>query len=1069
MLCYHSYPYYCLPAKAARFYSGNELCRTYFRTNLTTNPEDMTATQLFFFRMEELYKRLSKGDNAVKGLHEQALEWEDATIEPADGDTGGKPKKIGKRDVKNYAAWIRNQVQQAWEVNLSQMYSGDPEEEPLFVKFKSQQISLDTDITVSHEVQFDTRTETYPRPVDGVALVSTEIRDGTESVPLNENIDSKDLPSKTSYYNADINNRNLVSGLNGINMHLVLPPAISISDGYWLGRNANAVKDPHLERFVMSLHHQKFGLSEKPSLNSSATFLDKGEWNSWFSDVLSSTHMQMFTDGHGEPSAFIFKMSLPVAGGRELLTFSIDQIKHSFALTDSFTTMGLIEDTGIMVFGLDAASGVKVSTTLSSVMDYIGLNQYVKSPLIQTLGNQLVLSLSAGEGSRNAVWFQPGLAYRVTQRLQWKIDLGHFLQTLKKDWSIDLPAKSVDVVTSRMTYWRPGPELLYTGQLLLEIRFDDGLLGSLSVYKDFFRLTITSTKSSFPGLISWLQNAFSGISVSELESLLTSAMSIGEQILKNVQPRRVYVEKHKANANVSRMNWGIDIEVAIKDVSFLISYTSATGNLRGQVWFVREEPIYKKLLPSWEESDSLKPVLVTSPAKDLDLREFLSESEVHALPQGISTKLTEVVVEINNKSISFSASLVFGIPSDQEPVPPILFGNIDLSLNYFFASKDNISLEFYVTASLSPKPTDSEEDEDDISADEAALDGMITYEDGEWILRASISALNFGSISSLLDPSAREDVLSILGNMELSELELIYHYQKDGKSKDFSLVGVVDIGELTLEMSYRYNAFGWEFNANLGTSTQEATVGSVIESILGPDDNSIPPFIANIRLSTSKGENLVSIHCRKERKENQGGFTRENCFLYFQATLRVAITKDVDVSITFAQYRDLQQSSKTSPIRILKIALATVPTVDVPTLGKLPQPFDEIAYMWIQDKDPSRLNANKAGLTADEVTYINRGLSSDSGVNQAHEPWLFFRDTRKPGEAKGTDRVLVPGSHLVVMLNAQGQRKAILDYVFGSEGDKKLVRGEVYAGSSSGGGGGDSAMAAYQKTAGKMQ
>ena len=127
-------------------------------------------------------------------------------------------------------------------------------------------------------------------------------------------------------------------------------------------------------------------------------------------------------------------------------------------------------------------------------------------------------------------------------------------------------------------------------------------------------------------------------------------------------------------------------------------------------------------------------------------------------------------------------------------------------------------------------------------------------------------------------------------------------------------------------------------------------------------------------------------------------------------------------------------------------------------------------YLFVQDKKTQANENNKARLTQQEVKYINPRVSV-ANTEQGYSPrdWLFYRDTRKPETRKPTNLVIGAGSHFIVMLNAQNQRRAILDYVFQSELKPKLKSLEKisYSDIVESRGKGNSAKAAYQKTAGE--
>lgn len=56
---------------------------------------------------------------------------------------------------------------------------------------------------------------------------------------------------------------------------------------------------------------------------------------------------------------------------------------------------------------------------------------------------------------------------------------------------------------------------------------------------------------------------------------------------------------------------------------------------------------------------------------------------------------------------------------------------------------------------------------------------------------------------------------------------------------------------------------------------------------------------------------------------------------------------------------------------MVKVALTSLPDVDVPLVGNLTQPFDEMYYMWVQDTTGQN-KTKTPGLTRKEIQEITR-------------------------------------------------------------------------------------------------
>ena len=992
----------------------------------------------------------------------------------------------------NYTSWMTWQVKNAWDDNLSPMYRGR------LAKTSAQPNSVDQvlirseledpppKIKIAVEFKFENELVTFVDAEDRKRVeeleASKEATAPADRPVLYSDIDEALLRLKKPH--SQYHMKDDAQFPRSLDETFHRTEALSPDEGHWLGPvdgpGTNAIAEPRLSSFVSHLHCRRFGVLKIPGANSEIDFLANEEWNCWFKDALSSTSLQLSTNSYNDPSGFLFEMK-PSIAKQAGLKFDTRLVPLAFDPPPTLLpTLGLIGDTNIMVFGLDTTRGME-SATMSEILRYIKLEVLTISPLVQAFGDQISLSLSTEKGARNAIWFEPGLAYRTTLRLQWKVDKQPLLHILESS-GIRINVTKLHVITSRITSWRPDLTMIPRGELRLDVTISGpsvDFLGSITVGKDSFGVRITTAKLDWTNFLNWLSQKVPGVDISFIAQEDSPLSAIKDLFDTKIVPRRASFEVKHLSGKHSLKSWTVSIEIIIKSVPFLVTYSSGLKLLCGQIWLDPGDVGVQRLLPGWEESDVLRP----SPGSksELDLADLDPDGGVEFIPKNIPTKLKEVSVWIDPKSISFFASLVCSTPSKDESIPAISLGTVRLSAQYLFQGIHKFSLKLYCNAILSQtvnRNTDDgqdqndEDDEDDDSASSqsvAMLDGVIEYDEGVWTLAGSIDGLSFKSIYSLLDPRAQDDVLSVLGNLKLSNLRLVYSYQKNGEGSDFFLTGNLSLGKLELAMTYTYDSNGWFFKAELGSSTENETVGTIVRSMLDDDDDVLPDFLANIPIASGEaGDKLVTIRCRKSAKSPKPTDKREDHYILFQATLKIRVFGKTSAEVTFAQYRDLALNSKDPAKRILKVSLVELPTVTVPTLGKMPQPFDEMAFLWVQDKKAPGKTDNKAGLTEQEVKFINQGVpTSDAGQAQSSEDWLFYRDTRKPEQAKPTDLVISAGSHFIVMLNASNQRRAILDYAFQTKQKPMPLEYSPYSVTAGSGADGNSATAAYQKTAGE--
>lgn len=1035
----------------------DEWCQRYVDRSIKVK----SAYTTFWNKLDALYVGLP-----AKSLKEQASAWKAAVID----------KKKAENILQNYVSWVMHQVAAAWFDNLSDMFPYPfTKEEVIFVLFESNINIKEREVTDNVQVQYALRVEDYgSHGVLPALRTATATNAAGADKPLYPDIPVDEL---------------LKSFARAPRRELSQSPPVGHSketedeevdnEGYWLGiqkgLGISEIEDPRLKQFASNLHSSKFGLTLRPIGNSQTLFLGEDEWNCWFADVLSATALHMSSNAASQPTGFSLETQMPFGDGIKL-KFSTSQVRKVFDVPEAVPTdMGLISNTSTLAYGLE--DGMTAETKVSDLIRYVGLDSLEQSPLIKAVGNQLRVSLHTGEKVRNAIWFQPDRGYRLVERLQWKFDastLNQFFSFCK----VPLTIESAFFVTSRGGSWRPGkkdgkvsPSVAKEAQLRIEMAIKGPeplyLLGSITIQQRRCMVVLTATNSTWDAFFKWLSENFD-LNIGEIKEILDGAT----QFVSNILPRRLSLEIEYADNKTTLRNWSVAVEITIKSVSFLLTYSSSGKTLRGQIWLPKVARGAESLLPGWEASDEFQP-LNPGAQSELDLADLNPGGGVVDVPTFLPTKLKELAVEINKDSISFYSSLECRAPSAKEQIPAIQLTSVALYACYYFKAPEDFIAELSFFSNLRQPPKKSDEDDEETTnvATDGRLDGTIGYNGGKWTLQGSIRTLSFRTVYQLLDPQAQEDIASALGNMELSTLDLEYNYEK-GLGSDFTLAGTIKLGVLDLSMSYHYTKDGWEFTAELATSNKNATLGSVLNSIIGEhDEEMLPDFVPKIPLAGDTNHKLISLHCARMVKSETSGkaagsqVKRADSFILFKAALSIRLIKETYVKVSFVQYRDLALDAKSPPKRIFKVALASLPSVAVPTVGELPQPFDEMAYMWVQDN-----STVKPGLTQQDVEYINRNFLVAKEDAQGSGEWLLFRDERKPDARKPADIVVATGSHFIIVQKTANQRRAILDYTFKSEkksnsfGSGRTPRAVTAGG---GGGNGNSAMASCKKTAGK--
>lgn len=1086
------YPYYCLRTSDTQQFPNQRGFGDYNDFIEGTDPKKKERKEFFELLSEQYTNLNAKNPTAwhpIEDLRAQAKSWFDNTAKAL-------PAKW--HDYNNQA-WMGQQIESAWGDSLSPMYQKGPSP-------TNDRRAVQTNHIVIKSRYLDTEdggirihfpgivVDGYPTPVAKAAVSTAQAKSPskTGAAQLFADIPSSLLATATNPPPAkiirepgdesDTEREDVSSPLAGLIERIF---AGTPTTGYWFastkvqpGESIRVLAAGPLNDFVTILHNYMFGVTSEPDPSSTTAFIAEDEWYSWLSDAVSATSFEMKSDATSNPEGFVLHLNWP--GGeadQTSLRFDTDFVAAAFTIPpESTPAIGLLGDTNVMVLGLDNAQKVTISSDLTAVLEYAGLKELTGSPLTKALGPFVKLSMSSDKstGARNAVWFEPGQAYRTTVRLQWDFDdlstVNEFFDFIKSGITL----RSAHVITRRISSWQMSSEggfkVVTAGEATVAVKLDVGdklqFIGSLTFGEDKVTVTLTALNNVFKELVDWLA-AEVGADIPIVQWLTSAADTLFSTFLV----RRLSLEVSTADGKRKVTGWSLDVEISLKvagGATVLVTYTSEPSRLRGELWFRPPNPFPPLLLPQWEESQELVPISAAQ-QESLDLSK-LTPDGVSNIPKQIPTNVEAARLQIDQEAISFYGLITCNDPSGTETIPPVRLDRVELSSTYTYggSGKGKLQLALNFDVVLTPPPgSDPEDPEDD--PEPTTLAGGIDYNAGDWTLTASMTPLDFATIYEFFDPQAQDEVLTVLGKIQVFELDLVYNY-KSGVGSDFKFEGILLLGELELQVKYNYTPEGWTLDAILGATTEGATLGGIIEGISGEKDI-LPSFIGDIPVAGVEDGGAVRISCtrvgKKDGKISVGG-KKEDSYLFFTASVKINIVEGTAVEATYMQYRDLSWPTTAPAKRVLKASVIGLPSVTIPVIGDLTQPFDEMFYMWVQDKQPQATTKKLPGLADKEVQYINKALTPDESKPPIDE--LIFKDSRKT--KNDTDVVIPAGSHFVLVLKFKDKRSVIVDYNFNAEKkEKQQLEFEstkvAFAEGDADSGSGSSTLAPYKKTVGK--
>ncbi|OCL06349.1 hypothetical protein AOQ84DRAFT_78782 [Glonium stellatum] len=840
----------------------------------------------------------------------------------------------------------------------------------------------------------------------------------------------------------------------------------------------------NLDVFVGTLKTGVLSLASIPSTETSSdvAFASNDELAAWLSDAVGAKSIAANVDPNGiiksfsttvttkDQLSFVFSSESAVL----LTTFNEKDAKRNEKC--AFDEPGLMENATVLCLGLRSFTG---TTTLSQVTDFMGLKALAKALPIQLLG-VLKLQPYMEDGHRNAIWFDPVSNYDTAIRLQLQIaeDSQDLLKTLLQY----LDPKTLDfrntfVIAKKVCSYTKGKEgvrVLHRGDItivtdisILGIKFRGIIKFSASNIQ--LTLSVLQETSALATMISWIQNLLksSDGSNQDFDGSFSQWLNnkVGGSTLNGLQPRSLTLELgSKPNANnqlqVTSINSiRVDIEVnlnygnSVNPAVFMATYTWQNRPKGGYHSLSADlmtgaKPLRKvQLLPEWEKIFQLDPVTVKTPLPDaLDLAALCG---IQDFPDGLPSQVTQAEFLISSDQIAFSGRMRAKPPTQGAAVPMISLSNVELAASYSFGDVKQWSIELSFRVLLSPKP-------EAVGIEPAEITGSVAYKNvagkTAWKLKGGIGNLSGHLLFSFFDSDSSNAVTELIENISIRSLTVDYDYQ--GKqASNFTITGLIGLGPVDLSLDFTTikkngaDQSTWSFNARLffpkdsntnrmiasadekslaTLATDTIKLGAVLDDLLGPD-NLIPSFVSNIEFSRPKSQDQISLVLAKDI---EGQPTR----LVFFVNLDI-----FGFSFSFMQCKEVSsdQKQKLPTKRIVVASLNDIPDVDLPLIGKVDKPVDQILYMWVQDTSEAAFGSEKPaapgpkGLTYGEVKAINRTLTS--GKDGARE--LQFKQIKEVLDDK--DVVLEAGHHFMMIgKNTKGESAVLLDYVFGKTAPK---------------------------------
>ncbi len=392
---------------------------------------------------------------------------------------------------------------------------------------------------------------------------------------------------------------------------------------------------------------------------------------------------------------------------------------------------------------------------------------------------------------------------------------------------------------------------------------------------------------------------------------------------------------------------------------------------------------------------------------------------------------------------------------------------LDLAISSDTGKQKTFSVDLFTKFTLSPKGNQ------DITPANFALGlhcdkkpSSTGLDTTTWMLHGTAQNVSVGLLASFFDNDDSQDgVMAVMGKLNLRSLELLYTYQSQTASS-FLITGVLVLGDLEMDLSYQYvstllgptdstatsqyldanpdggklpsnpddhfttgakdntpggknNKVQSKFVASLSATSPGSTVASIAESIKPGAGDALPEWVGGIQVNpkTASGDAPIAELEFSSVQTKNDGETGNVSVLTFWLSID-------GFTLTFVQFKTAGQKSgaTTKPgtvKRILRISVDQIPLMnDIPLISELPQPFDHLEYLWVEDESTG-VDPTLQGITRAELAQIGDQYPDNI-------PPLQVKDSKPPQSSTTPDIVLQAGHHFLVVVKG----KVILDHVF---------------------------------------
>ncbi|KAF4999150.1 hypothetical protein FDECE_11586 [Fusarium decemcellulare] len=402
------------------------------------------------------------------------------------------------------------------------------------------------------------------------------------------------------------------------------------------------------------------------------------------------------------------------------------------------------------------------------------------------------------------------------------------------------------------------------------------------------------------------------------------------------------------------------------------------------------------LEPSGEKWAILKPV-TTSPAPSIDIATLIPGQKVVNIPETLSSEITVASIQLSEESFALRCAAT-AKPRSPGSAPQPYLRDVVLSAYFNWGRSSAFTFDVKISVSIDP------------------------LEDSEFGLPARFF-LDLSAMGQLINPGSSRPPSTECMQQLLAEFfdedakdhigPLIKSIAINTLSAEFTISGDLVIAGLGLNLDFTYNSSGFVFSAALNPENKNSRIADILTEILGSEFD-IPDFVYDTLLV---GDNRDAFRIDIQKTTTVDAV--DIASFQFLAQLNIG-----HLQVLFSQLHSTNWDAKDPSKWLFKAAINGFGAMEleIPLIGTLTQPLDELYFLFVQDPKPPRALGQFTGLTREDIAQFNSGLGADQ---------LLVADKIKPDQAKPSDLLVPSGCHFAVIIrSATGARMCLLSYSF---------------------------------------